>query len=77
LDGETGLLVPVGNVTLLAQAIRDLVRDPVRRLRLGTAGRARVETRFRVDTMITHFAQLYEDIACQKGLILRERSRSA
>ena len=28
VDKETGLLVPVGNVMLLARAIRDLVRDP-------------------------------------------------
>ena len=30
VNDETGLLVPVGNVMLLARAIRDLVRDPAR-----------------------------------------------
>ena len=30
VEGETGLLVPVGDVTGLARSIRDLVRDPPR-----------------------------------------------
>jgi glycosyltransferase involved in cell wall biosynthesis len=70
VDGETGVLVPVGNVMLLARAIRDLVREPERRSRLGEAGRARVEAQFRVDAMITQFADLYESIARAKGRIL-------
>ena len=49
IDSETGLLVPVGNVMLLARAIRDLVRDPALASRLGEAGRARVEAHFRAD----------------------------
>ena len=28
IDGQTGLLVPIGNAPLLARAIRDIVRDP-------------------------------------------------
>ena len=68
VDGETGLLVPVGNVMLLARAIRDLVRDPVLASRLGEAGRARVEAHFRADTMVAQFAELYENLARSKGI---------
>jgi glycosyltransferase involved in cell wall biosynthesis len=68
VDRETGLLVPVGNVMLLARAIRDVVRDPILAKRLGEAGQARVDTHFRVDTMIAQFIQLYEDLARAKGL---------
>jgi glycosyltransferase involved in cell wall biosynthesis len=68
VDNETGLLVPVGDVMLLARAIRDLVRDPMRARRLGEAGRARVEASFRADTMIAQFANLYEDLARSKGI---------
>jgi glycosyltransferase involved in cell wall biosynthesis len=68
VDGETGFLIPVGNVMLLARAIRDVVRDPILSRRLGEAGRARVDTHFRVDTMIAQFIQLYEDLARAKGL---------
>jgi glycosyltransferase involved in cell wall biosynthesis len=68
VDGETGLLVPVGNVMLLARAIRDLVRDPALAGRMGAAGRVRVEEHFRTDTMVTQFADLYESLARSKGI---------
>jgi glycosyltransferase involved in cell wall biosynthesis len=68
VDKETGLLVPVGDVMLLARAIRDLVRDPALAKRLGKNGRTRVEAQFRADTMITQVAQLYEDLARTKGI---------
>jgi glycosyltransferase involved in cell wall biosynthesis len=71
VNGETGLLVPVGNVTLLARAIRDIVRDPAMGRRLGEAGRVRVDAHFRVDTMVAQFAKLYEDLARSKGLTVR------
>jgi glycosyltransferase involved in cell wall biosynthesis len=68
VDGETGVLVPVGNVMLLARAIRDIVRDPAQASRLGAAGRARVESLFRVDTMVAQFGELYENLARSKGV---------
>jgi glycosyltransferase involved in cell wall biosynthesis len=68
VDRETGLLVPVGNVMLLARAIRKVVRDPILAKRLGEAGRARIDTHFQVDTMIAQFTQLYEDLARAKGV---------
>ncbi len=68
VDNETGLLVPVGDVMLLACAIRDLARDPARAKRLGEAGRARVEAQFRAETMIAQFAKLYENLARAKGI---------
>ncbi len=69
VDQETGLLVPVGNAMLLARAIRDLVRDPALARRLGEAGRGRVETYFRADAMVAHFADLYENVARAKGIL--------
>jgi glycosyltransferase involved in cell wall biosynthesis len=68
VNGETGILVPIGNITLLARAIRDLVRNPSLARRLGHAGRARMEAHFRAETMVTQFARLYEDLARAKGL---------
>ena len=46
VDGETGLLVPVGDVAALTAAIRSLVGDPERRARMGAAGRARALREF-------------------------------
>jgi glycosyltransferase involved in cell wall biosynthesis len=70
VDHETGVLVPVGNAMVLARAIRDLVRDPALAVRLGEAGRARVETHFRADTMVAQFADLYEGLARSKGIVV-------
>lgn len=38
VEGETGLLVPVGDATALGRALGCLARDPVLRARLGEAG---------------------------------------
>src|SRR4029077_8196476 len=59
VDGETGLLVPIGKPPALAQPIRTLVVDRELARRLGEGGFARVEAEFRVDTMIARFAELY------------------
>jgi glycosyltransferase involved in cell wall biosynthesis len=68
IDGETGLLVPIGKPPLLARAMRDVLHDQALAYRLGKAGRARVEVAFRADTMIARFAELYENIAKTKGI---------
>jgi glycosyltransferase involved in cell wall biosynthesis len=77
VDGETGLLIPVGNITLLTRAIRDLVRDPTLARRLGEAGRARAEAHFRADAMVAQFAELYEQLARSKGIGGPEHENSA
>ena len=68
VDGQTGLLVPIGNPPLLARAMRDVIRDPAMARRLGEAGRARALAEFRAETMITKFAELYEQLARSKGV---------
>jgi glycosyltransferase involved in cell wall biosynthesis len=69
-DGQTGVLVPIGNPPLLARAIRDVVRDRTLAQRLGQAGREHVLTHFATQTMIDHFAALYEELATAKGLFV-------
>ena len=44
--GETGRLVPAGDVGAIAEAILDLAEDPTKRERLGAAARARALARF-------------------------------
>jgi glycosyltransferase involved in cell wall biosynthesis len=45
-DGEHATLVPAGDASALADALRELMADPVRRTRMGLAGRALVEARY-------------------------------
>jgi len=68
VDGETGLLVPVGSPQLMAKAMREILRDRDLAARLGAAGRARLNTDFRLDTMIQEFGELYERLAREKGV---------
>ncbi len=69
-DGRTGLLVPIQHPPALTQAIRLVIEDPDLARRLGAAGRARVETDFRAETMVARFAELYEQLARAKGLVI-------
>lgn len=45
-DGETGLLVPPGDATALAQAMAALLAEPERAAQMGAAARRRVELHF-------------------------------
>jgi len=58
-DGETGILVPAGDESALAQALRTLVGDPGLRRKLGAAGRARAEAQFDLDAFRRAHLELY------------------
>jgi glycosyltransferase involved in cell wall biosynthesis len=77
VDGQTGLLVPIGDVTALTRAIRDLVRDPTLARRLGECGRARAEAHFGAEAMVLQFAELYEQLARSKAIRGRSTGSSA
>jgi glycosyltransferase involved in cell wall biosynthesis len=61
-DGESGTLVPVGNVPRLAAALAAYLRDPALRRRHGDAGRTRVAECFRREQVwqaqIEHYQSL-------------------
>jgi len=59
VDGSTGILVPLGNSTALAEAIVSLMRDRKKRKEMGLAGRKKVEALFRQDEMIRKTVNLY------------------
>lgn len=42
-DGETGVVVPPRDAAAIASAVRELMDDPARRVRMGAAARAAVE----------------------------------
>jgi glycosyltransferase involved in cell wall biosynthesis len=59
VDGETGLLVPPGDVAALRGAIERLLGDPQLRRRLGEAGRRRASERFSWDVVTRETLELY------------------
>jgi glycosyltransferase involved in cell wall biosynthesis len=61
-DGVTGLVVPRGNSTALAQAIGSLLADPQRRRAMGQAGRARALRLFDWDRSAEQFEELYREL---------------
>ncbi len=58
-SGETGLLVPVGDVVALAAAILDLLGDEDKRVRLGTVAQQAVAAQFSVERMIEETEEIY------------------
>ena len=65
LDGETGVLVPPGDASALATAIRSLLADPVRARRTGEAGRDRLRARFTAHAMVDGVSAAYEEVLGQ------------
>jgi glycosyltransferase involved in cell wall biosynthesis len=61
VDGETGLLVPPGDVEALRQALVRLLDDADLRRRMGAAGRARVEARFAWPVVLGATLEAYEN----------------
>jgi glycosyltransferase involved in cell wall biosynthesis len=63
-DGETGLLVPPGDASALAAAIRRLADAPTLRERLGRSGRERVERDYEVGCCTERLYQLLTSVYC-------------
>jgi D-inositol-3-phosphate glycosyltransferase len=61
-DGVTGLLVPPRDPEALADAVRSLVDDPVRRRRFGAAARRRAVERYGWDTVARETFLAYESV---------------
>jgi 2-deoxystreptamine N-acetyl-D-glucosaminyltransferase/2-deoxystreptamine glucosyltransferase len=63
VDGETGILVPPGDVTALREALERLLADADLRARLGASARARVAAEFGWDAIVPRLTALYGEAA--------------
>ena len=76
VDGETGLLVPIGDAVALDPGDpRRSSATPALARRLGEAGRAGVEAQFGAESMVDRFAELYERWRGRRGLPSDEPGR--
>jgi len=74
VDGDSGLIVPPGDVAALVQAAQRLLADAGLRQRLGQAARSRVEQRFTLAAMAARTTAIYREVmqARQQGLSRHE-----
>lgn len=70
VDGVTGIHVPPRDPEAIADAMALLLDDPARRRRFGTAGRARVESRYSWTRVAADTARIYRQVMAraQRGL---------
>ncbi len=62
VDGETGFLIPRGDINTLRDRLQRLVLDPALRERMGRAGRARFEAHFTLDRMLEQTWEVYQQV---------------
>lgn len=61
-DGETGLLVPMGDAEAMASALLQLLEDPEQARRMGERGRERVAAQFSIERTARGMEAVYDDI---------------
>jgi glycosyltransferase involved in cell wall biosynthesis len=66
IHGETGLLVPPNNSAALADAIAELMSDPIRRKAMGEAGRQRALDEFGIRLMVDATAAIFRRAAASQ-----------
>jgi sugar transferase (PEP-CTERM/EpsH1 system associated) len=62
VDGESGLLFPVGDAEGLAKILLDLHAKQDLRAQLGQGALRRVSENFSIDSMVRNYAQMYESL---------------
>jgi glycosyltransferase involved in cell wall biosynthesis len=62
VDGETGYLIPKGDVGMLARRLRELITAPEVRARMGLMGKQRFESHFTAARMHQDMNELYQEL---------------
>jgi len=67
VDGETGVLVPLGDLSRLAADLGALLDDPARRDAHGAAARQRYLVHFTHERMVADYVELYERLLAARA----------
>ncbi len=67
IDGETGILVPMGDADGMAAAICRLLADTVAAAELGRRGRERVRDHFTIQSTARKVERLYDDVLSRRA----------
>lgn len=68
VDGETGIVVPVGRPDAIAEAVAGLLADPARSRAMAVAARRRIEERFTVEAMVRRTTAVYDELLRAAGV---------
>jgi glycosyltransferase involved in cell wall biosynthesis len=66
-DGSTGILVPMGDVQAMADAICEILADPVRAREMGIRGHQRVENHFTVELTASKVETVFYEVLRRHG----------
>jgi glycosyltransferase involved in cell wall biosynthesis len=66
ISGQTGLLVPFGDIDATARAVESLIENPARRRALGAAAKVRARKLFSADAIVPRYEALYRRV-CATG----------
>jgi glycosyltransferase involved in cell wall biosynthesis len=62
MNGETGLLVPMGDPIALADALERLLKDRSERVRMGERGRKLMEEKFSEEYIVSQTLNIYQEV---------------
>jgi glycosyltransferase involved in cell wall biosynthesis len=62
VDGQTGLVVPIGDTAALHTAVAALLDDPARRAELGAAARVHAQAHFGEARLVDDYRRLYDTL---------------
>lgn len=75
VDGQTGLLVPPGDVAALSAGIERLLQNEPLRRAMGQKGRSRVEAMFTAEEMTRNVEKVYEELLSSRRARTFEEKR--
>jgi glycosyltransferase involved in cell wall biosynthesis len=76
VDGESGLLFPVGDCLRLAEHLQSLEAKRELRIGLGQKALRRVRDEFSIDSMVGNYTRIYEDLLVVGAAPMRTGARA-